>query len=71
MTTASVARRAPVQERSRQTVTRILDALHRRGYLETPLGSGILRGALDGSVDFNGGKPQVTNGLSAVPDPVW
>lgn len=40
-----------------------------RGYLETPLGSGILRGALDGSVDFNGGKPQVTNGLSAVPDP--
>lgn len=40
-----------------------------RGYLETPLGNGILRGALDGSLGFDQGKPQVKGGLGTLPDP--
>jgi len=40
-----------------------------RGYLETPLGNGILRGALDGSLAFEQGQPQVNGGLNRLPDP--
>lgn len=34
-----------------------------RGYLETPLGQGVLRGALDASLRFQEGRPQVQTGL--------
>jgi hypothetical protein len=40
-----------------------------RGYLEGPLGDGILRAALDGSLRFNQGQPQVETGLREQPDP--
>ncbi|MBF6594668.1 MAG: DUF11 domain-containing protein [Thermaceae bacterium] len=40
-----------------------------RGYLEAPLGSGILRGALDDSLSFDQGNPQLQNGLNTLPDP--
>lgn len=40
-----------------------------RGYLETPLGQGVLRGALDGSLQFREGVPQMQTGLSDQPDP--
>jgi len=40
-----------------------------RGYLETPLENGMLRGAMDGSIKFKEGLPQVQNGLKPQPDP--
>ena len=40
-----------------------------RGYLESPFASGTLRAALDGSLRFNQGQPQVETGLRELPDP--
>jgi hypothetical protein len=40
-----------------------------RGYLESPLAGGTLRAALDGSLRFNQGQPQVGSGLRELPDP--
>ncbi|GEM83579.1 hypothetical protein [Meiothermus hypogaeus] len=40
-----------------------------RGYLESPLAAGTLRAALDGSLHFNQGQPQVESGLRDLPDP--
>lgn len=40
-----------------------------RGYLESPLGQGLLQGALDGSLRFEAGQPQLQTGLRDQPDP--
>lgn len=40
-----------------------------RGYLESPLADGTLRAALDGSLRFNQGQPEVGSGLREQPDP--
>lgn len=40
-----------------------------RGYLEAPLEGGVLRAALDGSLRFEEGRPQVESGLRGLPDP--
>ncbi|RMH54477.1 MAG: DUF11 domain-containing protein [Deinococcus-Thermus bacterium] len=40
-----------------------------RGYLESPLGGGTLRAALDGSLRFNQGRPEPESGLRDLPDP--
>ncbi len=40
-----------------------------RGYLEAPLGEGVLRGALDAAVRYNQGQPEVRSGLQQQPDP--
>lgn len=40
-----------------------------RGYLESPFAGGTLRAALDGSLHFNQGQPQVGSGLRELPDP--
>jgi len=40
-----------------------------RGYLETPLGEGVLRGALDAALRSNQGALEVRTGLKQQPDP--
>ncbi len=40
-----------------------------RGYLESPFADGTLRAALDGSLRFNQGQPEVSSGLRQEPDP--
>ncbi|MCX7801708.1 MAG: hypothetical protein N2313_01655 [Meiothermus ruber] len=40
-----------------------------RGYLESPLGPGLLQGALDGSLRFEAGQPRLQTGLRDQPDP--
>ncbi|MDW8425505.1 MAG: hypothetical protein RMK51_06195, partial [Meiothermus sp.] len=40
-----------------------------RGYLESPFAAGTLRAALDGSLRFNQGQPEVGNGLRDPNDP--
>ncbi|WP_027881834.1 DUF11 domain-containing protein [Meiothermus rufus] len=40
-----------------------------RGYLEAPLGEGVLRGALDGALRYSQGQPEVKSGLRQEPDP--
>lgn len=40
-----------------------------RGYLESPFAGGTLRAALDGSLRFNQGQPEVGSGLRQEPDP--
>lgn len=40
-----------------------------RGYLESPFAAGTLRAALDGSLRFNQGQPEVESGLRDLPDP--
>ncbi|KIQ55546.1 hypothetical protein SY28_03000 [Meiothermus taiwanensis] len=40
-----------------------------RGYLESPLGPGLLQGALDGSLRFEAGQPRLQSNLRDQPDP--